>query len=286
MHTKIFLDSGNPKDTKEVIDLLGFLDGQTTNPSLVAKNPEIVAKLEKGKKLSRNELLEEYKKIVTEISNQIPNGSISIEVYADENTKAYEMVREGIKMSEWIPNAHIKIPVTLEGLKAAKELVGLGIKVNITLVFTQEQAAAVYIATRGGENTYVSPFIGRLNDIGLNGLDLISNIKKMFETSDHHVKLLAASVRNIDQFLFLLNLGVDIMTAPFAILKQWAEMGKSRLENQSIDNEKFKKDRENLKEIQYKELDLNKDFTEFDILNELTTKGIQKFCEDWNKLIS
>ncbi|HRP36581.1 MAG TPA: transaldolase family protein, partial [Candidatus Dojkabacteria bacterium] len=92
--TKLYLDSGNPQDTKNTIDLLGYLDGQTTNPSLVAQNPELGTKLTNGNRLTENELLEEYRKIIQDIKKIIPEGSISIEVYADLETKSEEMIRQ------------------------------------------------------------------------------------------------------------------------------------------------------------------------------------------------
>ncbi|MBI4130560.1 transaldolase, partial [Candidatus Roizmanbacteria bacterium] len=165
--TKIFLDSGDPEDTKKMIGILGFLDGQTTNPSLVAKKlaDQGLGNGERGKKLSEKELLNEYKKIVQEISSIIPQGSVSIEVYADKTTTAEQMLVQGKEMFSWIPNAHIKFPTTAEGLKAAERAVIEGMRVNMTLVFTQSQAAAVYAATKhagkesltGHKNIFVSP---------------------------------------------------------------------------------------------------------------------------------
>jgi transaldolase len=170
LKTKIFLDSGNPSDTKAALKLLGFLDGQTTNPSLIAKSPKAVEKIEKGEKFSAEGIYDFYKKTAEEISNQIPNGSVSIEVYADSNTKAEEMLEAGKKLFAWIPNAHIKLPITKEGLKAARKMINMGIRVNMTLCFTQEQAAAVYDATRGATKgqVFISPFVGRLYDINQN----------------------------------------------------------------------------------------------------------------------
>ncbi len=126
--------------------MLGFLDGQTTNPSLIAKNPETA-----GTKFSREEILEFYKKVVQDISELIPQGSVSIEVYADPLTSSVQMFLEGKIFFTWIPNAHIKYPTTFEGLKAAEMSVKEGMRVNMTLCFSQEQAAAVYSATKGAK---------------------------------------------------------------------------------------------------------------------------------------
>src|SRR3989344_5384486 len=151
LKSKIFIDGGDPKETEEIKNLLGFLDGQTTNPTLVSKNPEAAKKLEKGEKFLKQELLEFYKEIVQKVSSLIPDGSISIEVYADKETKAEEMLNQGKEMFTWIPNAHIKFPTIKEGLIAAERAVKEGMRINMTLCFSQEQAAAVYAATKGAK---------------------------------------------------------------------------------------------------------------------------------------
>ncbi len=151
LKSKIFLDSGDPAETKAIIKLLGFLDGQTTNPTLVAKNPYAKDRFEKGEKFTAEEIIDFYKQVVTEISKLIPQGSVSIEVYAEQDTKAEAMFEQAKKMNAWIPNAHIKYPTTAEGLKAAAQSIKEGISVNMTLCFTQDQAAAVYAATQGSK---------------------------------------------------------------------------------------------------------------------------------------
>ena len=288
LKTKIFLDGGDPNETRKVIDLLGFLDGQTTNPTLISKNPQVKQKLEMGEKFTKVEILKLYKNVVSDISLLMPYYSISIEVTADENTTSLQMLEMGREMFSWIPNAHIKFPTNGEGLKAAEQAVKEGIRVNMTLCFSQEQAAAVYTATKavspksnlnGFKNVFVSPFIGRLDDVGENGMDLIKNIIKMYQSSDHHVSVLTASVRNINHFLYALSLGSDIITAPFNILKEWAEIGLQIPDKDFVYNSGI------LKDIQYQELDLNKDWYDFNISNKLTDIGIERFSNDWNTLI-
>lgn len=277
LKTKIFLDGGDPKETQEVIKLLGFLDGQTTNPTLISKNPGAAEKLARGERFSAEEIFEFYKGVVLEISNLIPQGSVSIEVPGDKNTTSEQMLKTGKEMFSWIPNAYIKFPTNTEGLTAAEQAVKEGIRVNMTLCFSQEQAAAVYAATKGGQDIFVSPFVGRLDDKGENGMDLIKNIIQMFNMSNHHVKVLTASVRSLDHFLYALSLGSDIITAPFKLLKEWADTGLSIPEDFSYSPA--------LKNIPYQELDLNKDWREFNITHELTEAGIEKFSSDWNSLI-
>jgi transaldolase len=172
--TKILVDGGDPQETQRVKQMLGFVDGQTTNPSLIAKNPHIKELIASGHKLSNKEELDEYKKIVQTISPLVGDAGVSIEVFSDEKTTAEEMFSQGQEMFSWIPNAYIKYPCTAEGLRAAQMSVKRGMRVNITLCFSQQQAAAVYAATKGTEEpAYVSPFVGRLDDIGQNGMDVV-----------------------------------------------------------------------------------------------------------------
>src|SRR6266404_3249004 len=186
--TKILVDGGDPEETLRIKSLIGFVDGQTTNPSLIARNPEIQQLLASGHRLSTQEEKDEYKKIVQSISPLVGDAGVSIEVFADLNMTAEEMLAQGQEMFSWIPNAYVKYPCTHEGLRAAHVSVERGIRVNMTLCFSQDQAAAVYTATRGTkEPVYVSPFIGRLDDRGDNGMALVKNIKQMYAGSDGHV---------------------------------------------------------------------------------------------------
>jgi transaldolase len=280
LNTKIFLDSGDPVQTQETIDILGFLDGQTTNPTLISKNPDAVRRLEKGEKFTKEEIYDFYKEVVEKISGLIPQGSISVEVYSDKNTTADEMFSQGKEMLSWIPNAHIKYPTTKEGLRAAERSVGEGMRVNMTLCFSQQQAAAVYAATKGAKkgDVFISPFIGRLDDIGENGMDLIKNIIEMYKNGDGHVEVLAASIRNMDHLFYCLKLKSDIITSPFKILKEWGDKGLT------VSDERYSYETD-LKEIPYHELDLSKNWEEFNINHELTDKGLDLFSKDWNKLI-
>lgn len=272
LKTKIFLDSGDPQETKEALNILGFLDGQTTNPTLISKNPQAKERLDRGDKFTKEEIYIFYKKVIKEISILIPKGSVSIEVYADAGTSADDMYRQGKEMYSWIPNAHIKYPITSPGLSAAERLIRAGMRINMTLCFTQEQAAAVYAATKGAKkgDVFVSPFVGRLDDKGENGMDLIANILKMYNHGDGHVEVLTASVRSLEHFLNALKIGSDIITAPITILKEWAKTGMTIPK---------------LKTIKYSEIAISKPWTRYNIAHELTEKGLQKFSNDWNELI-
>lgn len=281
LKTKIFLDGGDPGETESIIKEIGFLDGQTTNPTLVSKNPGIAERIASGEKFTSEEILATYKEIVTKISLLVPEGSVSIEVYSDSETTAEQMLEQAKEMNSWIPNAHIKYPTTFEGLKAAERSISLGMKVNMTLVFSQGQAAAVYAATRGASkgDVFLSPFIGRLDDRGEDGIGLIENIKKMYSSGDGHVEILGASVRSIDHLMGILYLGTDIVTLPGKLIKEWYETGAK------IPGEEFIYSKGDLKEIPYEQLDLEKNWDEFNIRHELTDAGLEKFAADWNALI-
>ncbi len=142
--TKILVDRGDPDETLRVKELIGFVDGQTTNPSLIAKNPEILKRVASGNSLSAQEEKDEYKKIVQAISPSVGDAGVSIEVFADMDTIAEEMLAQGEEMFSWVPNAYIKYPCTREGLRAALLSVPRNFRINMTLCFSQEQAAAVY----------------------------------------------------------------------------------------------------------------------------------------------
>jgi len=277
--SKIFVDGGDPVETEKAKSLLGFVDGQTTNPTLISKNPEVQRRIREGGKFTREEINLFYKKIVAEIY-KITNGPISIEVYADKNTKSEEMLNEARELRKWTENNYIKIPITKEGLRAAQKAIQEDIPINMTLCFSQEQAAAVYSATKGAKKpVFVSPFIGRLDDRGENGMNLVENILKMYQKGDGHVLLLAASIRSLDHLLAAIKLSAPIITVPLMIIQEWAE------KNFILPKENFNYRPSNLKDIPYKEISLEKDWQDYEINHELTEVGLERFSTDWEKLL-
>lgn len=282
--TKLFLDGSDPQETAQATQLLreaGYagLDGQTTNPSLVAKNPDIAARIARGQQLTGEELLAKYKEIVQTIAQSVP-GDISIEVYADATTPAEAMVNQARQFATWTPAAVIKLPITVTGLQAAAMLKS-ELRLNLTLCFSQSQAAAVYAATRGARYpVYVSPFIGRLDDAGQNGLELIANILRMFRDSDQHVHVLTASVRSLHHIIVALELGTHALTLPFAkAFQPWAAQG---FPLSSPSHEPPSPGTP----IKYEELDLSAPWHSFNLGHTLSDAGVQKFADDWNSLLA
>jgi len=278
--TKILLDGGDAQETQRIMKRLGFLDGQTTNPSLIAKNPDIKRLVASEHGLSVRAQMDEYRNIVRAISPLVGNGGVSIEVFAEENTTAEKMFDQGQEMFTWIPNAFIKYPCTAEGLRAAEQSVSSGIRVNMTLCFSQAQAAAVYTATKDAKApVYVSPFVGRLDDIGENGMDLVKNVKRMYATGDGHVAVLAASIRNLEQLLYCFYLETELVTVPAKVLEDWANKG-CPMPDTSFEY------KVSGKPILYQMLNLDQPWERFDIQHELTRKGLEKFAADYHATLS
>jgi transaldolase len=189
---KIFIDTANLNEIKEA-ESYGILAGVTTNPSLVAK--------ENG----------DFKKIITEIT-EIVDGPISAEVLSLE---AEKMVEEGKELAKIHKNVVIKLPTTFEGLKACKKFKELGIKTNLTLVFTLNQAL---LAARAGAS-YVSPFIGRLEDTGVDGVQLIKDIRETFDKHGITTEIIGASIRNPLHVEKVAKAGAHIGTLPFKVIQ-------------------------------------------------------------------
>lgn len=209
---KFFIDTANVEDIKKANDM-GVICGVTTNPSLIAKEGR------------------DFKEVITEIAS-IVDGPISGEVKATtEDAKG--MIEEGREIAKIHPNMVVKIPMTVEGLKATKVLSGEGIKTNVTLIFSANQAL---LAARAGAS-YVSPFLGRLDDISTPGVDLIRTIAEIFEIYGLDTEIIAASVRNPIHVTDCALAGADIATVPYSVIET---MTKHPLTDQGI--EKFKKD--------------------------------------------
>ena len=203
---RFFIDTANIEEIKEANEL-GVICGVTTNPSLIAKEGR------------------DFIEVVKEISS-IVDGPISAEVISLDHKG---MVEEADKLAKIHKNIVIKLPMTLEGLKATKILSAKGIKTNVTLIFSATQAL---LAARAGA-TYVSPFVGRLDDIGQNGLSLIEEIVDIFSVNDIETQIIVASVRNPIHVSQAARMGADIATVPYKVITQ---MAKHPLTDKGIEN--------------------------------------------------
>ena len=221
-----------------------------------------------------------------QISPLVGEAGVSIEVFADFETTAEQMLVQAEEMYTWIPNAYIKYPCLREGLRAAKLSVERSMRVNMTLCFSQDQAAAVYSATKGSyEPVYVSPFVGRLDDRGEDGMELVRNIKTMYQRGDGHVHVLTASLRRLDHLLYAVALGSELVTSPAKLLEQWAAE-KFRLPDAGFHYDPVDAKGRQLKSIPYKELDLSATWESFDLKHQLTNKGIEKFVADYKSTLA
>ena len=190
---KFFIDTANLDQIREAKDL-GILDGVTTNPSLMAKEGIV----------GKEAIMNHYKTIC-----EIVDGDISAEVLS---TTYEEMIKEGEELAAIHPNIVVKIPMIKDGIKALKYFTDKGIKTNCTLIFSAGQAL---LAAKAGA-TYVSPFLGRLDDVSTDGLNLIEEIRVIFDNYDYQTEILAASIRHSMHIINCAKIGADVVTTPLA----------------------------------------------------------------------
>jgi transaldolase len=193
---KFFVDTADVAEIRELADI-GLLDGVTTNPSLVAKSGRV------------------FKEVIAEIC-KIVEGPVSAEVTALD---AAGMIREGNDLRKIAKNVTVKVPLTIDGLKACKALRSDGAMVNVTLCFSANQAL---LAAKAGAS-FISPFVGRLDDIHLEGMDLISEIRQIYDNYGFETEILVASVRTANHVKQAALIGADVVTAPAAVLKALAK---------------------------------------------------------------
>ena len=193
---KFFIDTADVREIREANEL-GLVDGVTTNPSLIAKS---------GRR---------FEDVIKEIT-QIVDGPISAEVISLDHDG---MIAEAVKLAEIHPNIVIKLPMTPEGLKATKTLTAKGIKTNVTLIFSPMQAL---LAAKAGA-TYVSPFVGRLDDISQDGMGIIEEIRTIFDNYGMDAQIIVASIRNPIHVQNSALIGADVCTIPYSVMLQLAK---------------------------------------------------------------
>jgi transaldolase len=193
---KFFIDTADIQAISELNEM-GLVDGVTTNPSLIMK--------------SGRDIIEVTKEICS-----LVKGPVSAEVVA---TDASSMIKEGEKLAKIASNIAVKVPLTWDGLRTCKELTSQGCMVNVTLCFSANQAL---LAAKAGA-TFISPFIGRLDDINIDGMDLISEIRTIYDNFEFDTQILGASIRTVNHITQCALVGADVITAPPNVLKQLAE---------------------------------------------------------------
>ena len=297
MATKFILDSGIVEEYKELIQIASSVGseiwGATTNPSLIAKNFS-------DKKVTPDEAEKLHKDVILQLVELVP-GAVSAEVYADHDTTAKQMVEQGIQIATWHPRVVVKLPTTIEGFKARTILRKKRINTNNTLVFSQQQIFAICLHEHLLQTTenvappeyppFISPFVGRLDDKGINGMDLVQHgmeLKKLFTTQ---VWMLEASVRTLEHFNKGLEFGSELITAPLKIYKDYFSQNST-----SNGSETQKNTLENIKpwqpEADLVECPTIEDFMStlsngrLDITHELTNAGIDRFVSDWKAIIA
>lgn len=192
---KFFVDTADVDAIRELNDL-GMVDGVTTNPSLILKSGRDIAE------------------VTREICEMV-EGPVSAEVVAKD---ADDMIKEGLHLAKIAPNIAVKVPLTWDGLKACKVLSGEGYMVNVTLCFSAAQAI---LAAKAGA-TFISPFIGRLDDINLDGMELIAQIRDIYDNYEWQTEILAASIRSVNHITDAARVGADVITAPPSVIKAMA----------------------------------------------------------------
>lgn len=295
---KLLLDSGDPNEFREITNLAKqqgqILWSATTNPSLIAKKLA-------GKKVSQEEAIKLQKDIVLEIISIVP-GAVSAEVYADQNTTAQSMIDQGKDIATWHERVVVKLPTNLEGLKARSALRKAGIAINNTLVFSQEQIFAICLHEKimnklygPIKNTYpmfISPFVGRLDDIGIDGMQLVEHGMKIKSLIGIEIWMLAASIRRVEHVQRSIDCKSELITAPAKVYREWFDSANDQrpatkdytANLQSIPywqppEELLKIDTENafFQAIQSGKLNIQHD---------LTDKGIIRFVQDWQTIIA
>lgn len=294
--TRFILDSGDPEEYKEAAVLLQKhgkeLWGSTTNPSLIAKK---IAST--GTKLTKTEAFALQQSLVKEILDLVPNA-VSAEVYADTDTKAQEMIEQGIEIAGWDKRVVVKLPTTIEGFKARTELRRNNSITNNTLVFSEQQIFAIclhehLIQTTFGKKEslwppFISPFVGRLDDIGVNGMALVKNgmlLKKRF-TED--LWMLEASVRSSEHIEQGIMLDSELITAPLKTYQSWLEGNTAASATPDLPStDQAWTPTDDLLAISTLEGFMQAiEHGTLDISHDLTDKGIIKFAEDWKAVLS
>jgi len=301
MTTKFLLDSGDPQEYRQMKQLLAEkgseLWGSTTNPSLIAKKLT-------GQKVSFTDAFSKLQRqIIEEILTIVP-GAVSGEVYASKDTTAQQMIEQGREIATWGERVVVKLPTTLEGFKARTELRKEGICINNTLVFSQQQAFAITLhekimnaqfgKPKAAWPSFISPFVGRLDDIGEYGMDMVEHsvdlVKKHFAPDT--VWMLEASIRTASHLKKGLEMGVELETVPAKVFIEWFGLSQAQQDTIVTGNVALKpilpwEPSQELLDITTVEQFMGAiESKKLDITHALTDKGIDRFVADWSAIIA
>lgn len=299
--TKFILDSGDPQEYQKIAKLAKDhgqeLWGGTTNPSLIAKS---ASRRIAGKKLTQLEAFELQKEIIYEIVEIVP-GAVSAEVYADLTTKASEMIEQGREIASWHKRVVIKLPTTLEGFKARSELRKENIITNNTLVFSQEQIIAICLheqlvkqegLSRRSETKaeewppFISPFVGRLDDIGEDGLSLVEHGMELKKQFTEPLWMLEASVRTPYHFTQGISLGSELITAPASLYQLYFSTFQGKNVEAALNKPPLVEIDKSIKSISTLDAFIEAiENNQLDITHPLTEKGILRFTADWQAIL-
>jgi transaldolase len=298
--TRFILDSGDPDEYRSIAALTkqhgSELWGSTTNPSLIAKKLS-------DRKFTKEEAFHLQKQIIFEILDIVP-GAVSAEVYADPKTTADEMATQGREIGSWHERVMVKLPTTIEGFKARTLLRKEKIPVNNTLVFSQEQIYAICLHEQLCQKefgpidnpfpSFISPFVGRLDDLGENGMQLVEQGMRIKKSVQTVLWMLEASIRRIEHIKRGFELNCELITVPAKVLQDW--FAKTAEEKDSIDTAIYAS---LLKAPSvFTPADANTQIADLDtfhtviqtqqlnIQHPLTDKGIIRFAEDWQAILS
>lgn len=298
--TKFLLDSGDPNEYKKAQKLAKEkgteIWGATTNPTLIAKKLA-------GKKITQKEAFEFQKQIVMEIIDIVP-GAVSAEVYADEKTTSSEMIKQGRIISKWHKRVVVKLPTTIEGFRARTVLRKEYVPINNTLVFSQQQVFAIclheliiqkeFCPTPDLFSPFISPFVGRLDDIGIDGMQLVEYSMKIKKEFNIAIWILEASVRRAEHMKRGIDSETELITAPLKVYQDWFSM--RSIEQEKLNTTSYAKSYNQIGYWNYPEELLKIDSIdkfmtaienkELDTTHPLTEKGVMRFADDWKAIIA
>lgn len=299
---KFLLDSGDPEEYKVISQLAkekgSELWGATTNPSLIAK--KLAAS---GKKLTTQEAFALQKDIVLQIVEIVP-GAVSGEVYSDQNTTAEEMAEQGRDIATWHPRVVVKLPTTLEGFKARTILRKENITINNTLVFSQEQVYAICLHEKLIQSEFhvsnpswppfISPFLGRLDDKGEDGIAYLEKAMKLKNTffEPSLTWMLAASIRNSYHMKKAIELNCELMTVPAKTYQEWFGLTEQQKQSLTSPVSNLTPVAEWIPSDEIKNISSLDDFMnaisseKLNITHPLTSSGIDKFVADWQAILA